>query len=273
MNYYEKYLKYKQKYLELKGAGNISGPVLNKDKSKQIQTFDELKNKSLQNHEFKTNFWSILHQQKKNYQDYIPLPFNARILKEKGFTARELINQLNFNILNLKDAGFTANDFTLIIKELIEAKHTIDKLIRDGYDLSDFRLIGAKYFYKNGVTVSQLKIAGFNANELKTADISNQQLKDAGFNASELKFLGAKTLIDLGFTIKQLKDANFTVEDLYKADVRFTVMKEAGYTVSDFKSHEMIDPTVISSLGFSKQEALDGGYTEDELKFQTWQKS
>jgi len=47
-------------------------------------------------------------------------------------------------------------------------------------------------------------------------------------------------------------------------------MKSAGYTVSEFKSNEMMNPTLISSLGFSKQEALDGGYTENELNGLFW---
>ena len=200
MNYYEKYLKYKQKYLELKGAGvNDSKP---KDQFSNIRN-----NKNLSNEFFRIQFYNILAGRK--YQSLEP-KFNARELKQRGFTADDLI-KLGFDNYDLKTTGYNA---------------------------SELKFLGAKILLELGFTIQQLKEAGYLALELKTT----------------------------GVTVQQLKDAGFTVNELYKADVKFTDMKQAGYTVSDFKSNEMMTPTLIKSLGFNKKEALDGGYTEDELK-------
>ena len=52
MNFYKKYLKYKQKYLELKGAGSSNNAPSNNAPSNN-NPFSELQNSILSNHDFK----------------------------------------------------------------------------------------------------------------------------------------------------------------------------------------------------------------------------
>jgi hypothetical protein len=226
MNYYKKYLKYKQKYLELKGAGS---PPPNKT------TLQNLRDNGINYYfeYFKEKLNEIVSNFKKSHEEKLPrlTPFEnldgSKILKLKagtsylkklGYSAYYLITYLYHNLSELVEGGFTAS-----------------QLKAAGFTASQLKAAGFKAY--------QLKEAKFTASQLKEATFTALELQAGGFNASEIKaggyrlidFQGTSLLKDLGIdkpTVEALKAAGFSAGEIIENDPKLTKIEfvNAGFT-------------------------------------------
>ena len=113
-------------------------------------------------------------------------------------------------------------------------------------------------YLDNGLTVSQLKDAGFRAGQL-LADrrITYEALKEAGFEDTMLEI--AERAIhwkEVGTTALSMKD-NLLYGAMELSDIGYNLkeLKEAGFSAKELKEAE-----------FTVKELLDGGFTAQQLK-------
>jgi len=144
---------------------------------------------------------------------------------------------------------------------------------------------------------TEFKKGGFNATELKDADLTTQ-LKSAGFSLANLQeaqfcpndmrvagFDAGELKEELGFDAQRLKEANYTADDLKKAyfearellDVGFSVgaLKSAGFTASELKAagiraaelrHEGFSIPSLQTARFTEREIREAGFSAGELR-------
>ena len=206
MSYHKKYLKYKNKYLELKyqtGGNldcsflihNLSNAKLARDRKCPDNVIKKFDPKVLLDAGYTKEKISNLGLTGFTAQEIKNAGFTAKGLKEAGFTAKE-IKDTGFTVLQLKEAGFTA-------KGLKEAGFTAKGLIENG--LTAF-------------TAKQLKEGGFTAKELKDAGFSAFQLKEAGFTLKEL--MTACKFDELTYTPYNTPQPLYTIKQLIDAGAK-----------------------------------------------------
>jgi hypothetical protein len=192
MNYYEKYLKYKQKYLELKGAGGDN--TLKERKNQQNQQNKQIKTiYQLLPHEWKNSRYSV--------NDFVSIGKTAAELKLAKFSLSDL--KTDFNIIQLKAAGFNASDFFQANFNANELKYifTASELKAAGYKASDIKSAGYRLVDFQGTPILK---------ELRIDTSSVKALKDAGFSSYEILENDPK----LKNQRKEFTDAGFTEEEL-----------------------------------------------------------
>jgi intracellular multiplication protein IcmE len=146
--------------------------------------------------------------------------------------------------------------------------YTLHELCGFGYTYSDLRAAG---FTANdlkeglGCALEELKRAGYLARDLKIAGYSFAQLHQVGFSTSELAKAGcpARCLKDVGYTAAQLSGCyslvqlkeSFTLEELKRAGYLARNLKTAGYSFAQ-----------LHQVGFSISELAESGCPARYLK-------
>ena len=103
----------------------------------------------------------------------------------------------------------------------------------------------------------QLRDAGYqDAEELRAAWCSVNDLKDGGYNSRALKKggFGAEDLIAGGFNPKDMRDGGFAVGELKAAGMTADKLREAGFAAEALKSND-----------YSCDELVKAGFTAGEL--------
>ena len=239
-NYYTKYLKYKNKYLELKRITEkeLVGGVVGE--SSCILSF------------FSTSIWNNLQKYNCNYEDIkkkfpneiLKFSYNEFLQSNKGRVDRKI------EVSDLKDRGFPA-----------------DVLKKAGFPLSELN--------KAGFSLIDLKEAGFSAINLRTLNVSLSDLKEAGFSATDLKNVGFDIyMLMCIFTNDELKEAGFTTNktnpDRYLEigrkvcnKINAKVLKDEGYTVDELKDWYLLDNLI--EAGFTDDELIKAGFIKAVL--------
>ena len=254
-NYYSKYIKYKNKYLELKKQhGGYVGTT------------------SCMFALFTTSPWHVLREYNCMFSDiekkfpkelenltyaefidtnskfeHIAKQIEVKDLRKRGFTASFLI-KAGFPLDVLKDAGFSA-------KELIDTgvRVSATDLKKLGFNINDLICIFPSFELNNksiseqltfeDIIIGKFKCNGRNATQLKNPDynynaeqlrkwFSLNELKEAGFTTQQLK--------EAGFTIQQLTEARFTIQQLTEAGFTIQQLKEAGFTIQQLTEAGLI---------------------------------
>jgi intracellular multiplication protein IcmE len=242
-NYYTKYLKYKNKYLELKGikgivsinnivrGGGNDGSYYTKYMKYKTKY---IKEKGLVGGALGTD----------------PCPDTFGLM---GFTSKSVwwyIRNYNCDYKKLHEKipkkvdAISRTDFISTNEDHPEQKITVADLKNRGFSALFLKNAGfsAKELKEGEFSANSLKVAGFDAIALKEGGFSAIDLKNEGFDAKELKEGGfdAKELIDVGFTLQQLKEGGFSAIELYIADKQvpelIEILKQikSGTTLMDF---------------------------------------
>jgi hypothetical protein len=256
-NYYLKYIKYKNKYIELKQCINV-GLIESIGKSVwwYIRNYDCTYEKLLEKIPDKVNAITYTdfqrtntdhqHQQQKiTVQHLYDRHFPVEFLYEKQFPFKELVDtryrdtmQTDFlkliSVEELIDANIKLTDAG---KTVIEAKEGLErkeakeglerKEAKEGLEKDEskkrksilLKLIENGYFL-----ISEFKKAGFSAKELKDMyDFLSlpDNIEISRAYTSQISYL--PNFKNAGFTIKDLQDAGFTIRDL----------QDAGFTIKD----------------------------------------
>ena len=301
-NYYTKYVKYKNKYIELKRGlvGGVLGtepcpstigfygitfgsiwyylreynctyPLLLQkipDKVDAI-TYDDFQRTNREN---KQNLLTV--------QDLRSREFPALFLKNKKFPLGVLY-KAGFTLQQLKDAGFPLQQLKteFNIHELKEAGFTLQELKQAEFNL---RYLNVHF------TLHEIKDAGISAKELKEAGFSAKELKEAGFTLEDL-IRSQFTYDDLWrnrITINYIDsdDTNFKNiierldnpqkitkilnenkgENLLNLELSIIELKKAGITAKELKE-EGADPRELIDAGFTLQELIDAFNEKDDV--------
>jgi len=278
-NYYTKYVKYKNKYIELKKVndgmyytknitekeliGGVLGTApcpstigffgftfgsvwyfLREYKCTYQQLLEKINDKV--NAITYTDFQRINRDNKQNPLTVANLRsrgFPALFLKDRGFTL-DVLKVGGFTLSELKQAGFSAS-------ELKQATFTLYQLKEGGFSVGELEQVGFNLY--------ELITIGFNLQELKThfnlkrlnMYFTLHQLKEAGGSASELR--------QTGFNAKELKEAGFTLEDLIRSQFTYDELLEGGIyinyiDINDYNKHledvikRLDDPQIIMDI-------------------------
>jgi intracellular multiplication protein IcmE len=159
----------------------------------------------------------------------------------------------------------------------LKAACTCIQLKDDGYQISDLvRVCSCK----------ELRAAGFNARQLKDADLSARRLRLCGFDACELRSAGftAQQMKDGDFSDGELKGAGFSASDIAKAsglpdgiigaDVRnagcqvdaLTRLRAAGVTAAAIRRITGCSAAQLKAAGFSAADLRNAGFSAADLK-------
>ena len=247
-NYYTKYLKYKNKYIELKKQhGGVVGTWPCALSILPMSIWDNLQN-------YNCNYEAILKKFPKlqlSYNDFlINRDSNGKQIEVKDFKSRKfpakVLKEAGFPASELKTAGYT-------LDELKIAGYTLSELNKAGFSLKDLKIAGSSLIElrKLAGSLIDLKDAGFTAMDFKKEGyeivrimciFTNEELRQAGFTAGKTdpeKYLeigravctktDAKTLKYQSYTANQLKDW-YTLEDLIKAEFTDAELIEAGFS-------------------------------------------
>jgi ribosomal protein L13E len=252
-NYYDKYVKYKNKYIELKRGlvGGVLGteqcpstlgffgfttgsvwrylreynctyPLLLQkipDKVDAI-SYDDFQRTNIEN---KQNLLTV--------QDLRIREFPVLFLKNKEFPL-DVLHKAGFPLQQLKEAGFS-------VSELKKAGFPLQQLKHEGFPLQQL---------KTEFNIYELKQAGFTLQELKSyftlrhlnVHFTLHEIKDAGFSAKELK--------KAGFSAKELKDVGFTLEDLIRSQFTYDDLRRNGITINYIDSDDTNFENMIKRL-------------------------
>ena len=258
-NYYTKYVKYKNKYIELKRG--LVGGVLGTEPCPSTIGFYGITFGSI---------WYYLREYNCKYPlllQKIPDKVDAIIYEDFQRTNRENKQNLltvqdlrsrEFPALFLKNKGFP-------LGVLYKAEFTLQQLKDAGFSVSEFK--------KAGFTLQQLKVAGFPLQQLKT-EFNIHELKEAGFTLQELKQaefnlrylnvhftlheikdagISAKELKDAGFSAKELKDAGFTLEDLIRSQFTYDDLWRNRITINYIDRYDTNFKNIIERLDNSQK--------------------
>ena len=248
-NYYTKYLKYKNKYLELKG-GNLSEII----KLKQS----------------KTTLKEIILRGFKNITELMEAGFTKNDFFELGLNygnSSNFFQSQGITVKNFMDVGFTLKEMLfcgILLQDLKEHGMSI-KQLKEGFTdppIENWQLSNMGYTAKEfkDADISLLGL-GFNLNELKDAGINNVDLR----NLYKIFDCTIKKLKEAGFTIDKLKEAGFTAKELYLADTSPQILKDVGFTVQELVELKL-PLKMYTDLGYSPQILKDAGYTAGEFK-------
>jgi intracellular multiplication protein IcmE len=281
-NYYTKYLKYKNKYLELKRAngviGVIGGGVIGGGGGVGSGGVGSV-------------IWG-------DYLGHEPCPSTFGIY---GMTTKSVwyylrnynctFEDLNKKIPEKVDA-ITYTDFLRTNSEYFENyKITIEYLLFRGFPVEFLRERGFLEEIKKIKKVHEILYYLYSPNEIEKESGSLEKIKNykftiadfeiswsipekrlkilkrAGFSASELKIAGysANTLKKTGFTFKELQEAEFPLTELKSAGFNAEELKKEGFTIRS-----------LNQMGYTLQELKkawitatqlkEAGYSSEELK-------
>ena len=290
-NYYTKYIKYKNKYIELKKVNDgmyytknitekeLIGGVLGTDPCPSTIGFFGFTFGSV---------WYFLREYKCTYKQLLE-KINDKVIAitYADFQRTNRDNKHNpLTVANLRSREFPA----LFLKV---RRFPLDVLKVGGFTVSELK--------EAGFSVGELNDAGFNTYELITIGFNLQELK-AHFNLKRLNIyftlhqlreagVSASELKQAGFNAKELKEAGFTLEDLIRSQFTYNELLEGGIyinyiDINDYNKHledvikRLDDPQIImdilkddnnkgkklTDLGLSIIELKRGGITAKELK-------
>jgi uncharacterized protein YjbI with pentapeptide repeats len=274
-NYYTKYIKYKSKYLELKGikgngsfnnvikGGGNDGAYYSKYMKYKTKYIKERglvggvlgtkpcpPNINFLDNDTTTTVLEYLKNYNCTYLDFV------NKFKDKSFKINyEIFNkkskQNNVTIIDLKNAGFPSS-------ELKNAGFPLQELINADYE--PWQLRDAQY------DARELKNAGFSAIDLKNAWFNASELKNAGFSASDLRRAGfnLKQLKNAGFTLQQLINTGFSVSELSDELFSASDLKNAGFSASDLRGVGF-NLKQLKNAGFTLQQLINTGFSVSEL--------
>jgi hypothetical protein len=259
-NYYLKYIKYKNKYIELKQCINV-GLIESIGKSVwwYIRNNDCTYEKLLQQIPHKVNAITYTdfvrtntdhqHQQQKiTVQHLYDRNFPVEFLYDRNFPFKELVDggyrktmQTDFLKLRSVEELIDANiELTDAGKTVIEAKEGLErKEAKEGLEKDEskkrksilLKLIENGYFL-----ISEFKKAGFSAKELKDMyDFLSlpDNIEISRAYTSQISYL--PNFKNAGFTIKDLQDAGFTIRDLQNAGFTIRDLQDTGFTIRDLQ--------------------------------------
>lgn len=257
-NYYAKYVKYKNKYLELKKIND--GMYYTKNTIEKGQVGGALGTDSCPStigfYGFTFgNIWYYLSEFDCTYQQLLEkINDKVNAITYEDFQRTNMDNKQNpLTVANLKSRDFPA----LFLKV---RGFPLDILKKAGFTVSELK--------EAGFTLYQLKEAEFTLYQLKEAEIPLQELKEE-FNMYELKQVGF-TLQELKahFTLKRL-NVHFTLHEIREAGVSASELKQAGFNAKELKEAGFTLEDLIRSQFTYNELLLDGiniNYTDIEYK-------
>jgi uncharacterized protein YjbI with pentapeptide repeats len=254
-NYYTKYLKYKNKYIELKGIKGASiNNVVRGEGDDGIYYSKYMK--------YKTKYITekgLVGGELTPCKDVGNL---KSIFKSVWWYIRE--TDCNYKAL-LEKIGDKVNAITYDDFSRTNSGHTNDKKITIQH-LKD-REFTALFLKEKGFPLKELKDAEFNALQLKVAGFPLNELKDAGFNATELKnvWFSAGDLYKAGFTLEELINANFSAANLYYAGFTLQELKSRGFSAGDLY-YDKFNASQIKDAGFSAKDLYHNWFNASQLK-------
>ena len=236
-NYYTKYIKYKSKYLELKGVtGNVS--IYNGNNGAY-------------------------------YTKYIK--YKTKYIKEKGLVGGELGNKpcpTTFGFVYERSVGYYLRNYNCTYNDLSEKiLNKLNEFTRDVFQRTNEK------HPQQQITITDLKNRGFPAKFLKDNGFLLAELKEGGFNASKLKEGGFSVgeLKKAKFSIGKLKEAKFSIGEL-KEEFNIFELKQAGFTLQELKAHFTLRQLnvhfplrEIIKIMVSLEELKDAGFDASEL--------
>lgn len=222
--------------------------------------------------------------------------YDAKELRDGGFTALELSKLAGFTPEKLRQAGFSneelkraghnhddesgkrsaspsATNQAMLIDESKKVKSapTINapSPSRSGGQLSELKRTGksAGELRRLGHSLQDMVAAGFSAAELRRGGFSFHDLKQSGFSLAELKRAGCcaaeATFID--FSLSELKQAGFTAVEMKKAGFRVEDLWGEGFSARDIRSawRNILD---LTEGGIPLSQLIASGVTIQELR-------
>ena len=264
-NYYTKYLKYKNKYIELKRAncgigggggvimggsdGVIRGGYLGSKQCPETFGLFNLTTKSV---------WYYLRKYRCKYDELfkkIPRTVNAITYADfersnnehpeyQQITIKDLLNR-GFPVEFLRERGFLEG----IKKELKKELKVRDIL----YYLYDAEYIEDKSGSLEKIKNYEFTIADFE-DSWHTPTTRPKILKRAGFSATELKKADypADTLKRAGFTFKELQEAEFPLTELKSAGFNAEELKKEGFTADELEKAKILLDKLTKEVSLSE---------------------
>jgi ribosomal protein L13E len=231
-NYYTKYIKYKNKYLELKKVNDGTYYTKNITEKELIGgvlgTAPCPSTIGIFGFTF-GSIWSYLREYNCTYQQllekindkvnaitYADFQRTNRDNKQNPLTVANLRSR-EFPALFLKDRGFP-------LDVLKVGGFTLSELKQAGFSASELK----KYFI-----LYKLKEAGFSVGELEQAGFNLYELITIGFNLQELKAHFNLKRLNMYFTLHKLKEAGVSASELRQTGFNAKELKEAGFTLED----------------------------------------
>ena len=136
-----------------------------------------------------------------------------------------------------------------------------------GVSFKEIREVG-KYnlqdFIASQRSVSEMRSAGFKAEELKKANYTISQLKSGGYTATDLKDLFGLAELKANFDLKTLKAAGFDAKSLKGVGATISQLKNAGFSLAELKKN--FTAAQFGAGGISYKDARNAGYTAKQLK-------
>jgi intracellular multiplication protein IcmE len=277
--YYKKYLKYKSKYLELRGSGQIGGlkpcpsgffGVLGQ-KIKSYRTLiksHDCKYPQLEKEFEGFTYAKFRETNIRHHKDQLTI----KELKERGFPLAFFIDRTNDpsprnyprNILiapyiqEIKKwwwpADFKPDDFLqaeYTVAKLKEKDYSVELLINIGFTADKIREAG----FTPDEIITGLTNTRKDLNELKALEFTIEELKKSRFDKSQFKKNQAKEFRKL-YTLLQLKDAGFTVDDLRNTDEKLDTELQKFIHVYELKD---------LLLGFNYEELINRKYLIEDI--------
>jgi intracellular multiplication protein IcmE len=301
--YYKKYLKYKSKYLKLRGSGQIGGVL--KSCPNASSFFGALRQRL-------TSYRTLIKEYKCTYEQlenefmnfdhykfleinerYPDNPLTIRELQERGFPLRfftersypnselipyysdnpEALEQLlssdstsYYSMIKLKNIGFTS---VAILKAVFGAKMPIDK---DGYTIEQYSKLkitteDIQEIKKAGFTIEKLMGMGYKLDLLKYIGFTIPDIKKAGFTIEKLTDMGytIDKIVSIGFTIADIKGAEYTFSKLMSMGYTIPQIVSMGFTITDIKEAEYTIRKLMS-MGYTMLQIVSMGFTTTDFK-------
>lgn len=258
--YYKKYLKYKSKYLELRGSGQIGGLKPCPFFKLLTSPYELIKSHDCKYPQLKEKFKDF------TYAKFLKSRLTIQDLKDKDFPLdffldrrypKEILVVPYIDILKDGYSLFTLEHFEKAKCDVAFLKtkmYTIRKLILIGFSALEIR---------NNFTLDEI----INAIENMHKDISLSELKKLGFILNELiKWRKPCDFKINGYTLQELKNVGFTALYLRLCyDIKDFI--KVGYTINDLLIFSYDD---LLSNGFTAQQILDAitiEYNNDKYNY------
>ncbi|MGQ3888117.1 type IVB secretion system protein DotG/IcmE [Legionella sp. CNM-1927-20] len=235
--------------------------------------------------------------------------FNANQFKSIGYTA-ERLRTCQFNACELRDAGFSAQalkDAGFSDGELKGAGYSDQEIARasglpHNISIGDVQRVDCQpealaRLRAAGVSAGAIRrINGCSVAQLKAANYTPQQLREAGFTAADLRGAGftpvqlrqagysARDLLNAGFTPQDLAQAGFppaaisaaqselppgiTPNEIRQADCNVAALRNerlAGVSARLIRQYAGCNPQTLRAAGFTGDDLEDAGFTPAEI--------
>ena len=178
-----------------------------------------------------------------------------------GFKVQEMrarTKQCNLHIYGIYGtymSKFTAQAFLdagVTLHELREAGFTPGELRADG--------LTAQQCLDAGFATRELNSAGFSLKQIMCAGVTLEDLLGSGYTAVELRYDGLtpQEFLDAGSTLRQLREAGYQPQELIEKGLTLGQILGCGFTVQDLR--------LQYNVRFTAQAFLDAGVTLHELR-------